>query len=147
MEEAQALQASPIAINLPAKSDPQRTDLTDVDFVTIDSAGTRDMDDALAIKQTDAGWTLLIAIANPGSEIKANSALDNISFRRAQTLYLPGKPVPMLPEGLSTERYSLIAGKDRLALVSKLTVDKHGKVLTAELFSNKAKSSRLVVIS
>jgi exoribonuclease-2 len=135
VEETQALQASPVTVDLQAKSDSQRVDLTDVDFVTIDSASTRDMDDALAIKQTDEGWTLLIAIANPGSEIKTNSALDNIAFRRAQTLYLPGKPVPMLPEGLSTERYSLIAGQDRLALVSQLTIDKHGKVVAAEFKS------------
>ena len=135
VEEAQALQASPIAVAAQAKSDIQRTDLTHVDFVTIDSAGTRDMDDALAIQQTDSGWILSIAIANPGSEIKVNSALDNIAFRRAQTLYLPGKPVPMLPEVLSTERYSLIAGQDRLALVSRLSIDKHGKVLEAKFES------------
>jgi exoribonuclease-2/ribonuclease R len=134
-DAVQALQASSILIDKQQKPESKRTDLTNIDFVTIDSAGTRDMDDALAIEKTDDGWTLLVAIANPGSEITANSALDNIAFRRSQTLYLPGKPVPMLPEGLSTERYSLIANQDRLALVSKLTIDKKGNVLTAEFES------------
>lgn len=135
VDEAKALQASAIEYDQQQKPDTQRTNLTDIDFFTIDSAGTRDMDDALSITQTDEGWTLLVAIANPGSEIKANTALDNIAFRRAQTLYLPGKPVPMLPEVLSTERYSLIAGQDKLALVSKLTIDKTGKVLNSEFES------------
>jgi exoribonuclease-2/ribonuclease R len=135
VDEAKALQASAIECDQQQKPGTQRTNLTDIDFITIDSAGTRDMDDALSITQTDEGWTLLVAIADPGSEIKANTTLDNIALRRAQTLYLPGKPVPMLPEGLSTERYSLIAGQDKLALVSKLAIDKSGKVLSSEFES------------
>ncbi len=140
VDEAQALQSVAIGIDTTNEAgstnkSTDRIDLTNIDFVTIDSAGTRDMDDALAIEQTDDGWTLLVAIANPGSEIRANSPLDNIAFKRAQTLYLPGKPVSMLPEALSTERYSLIANQDRLALVIKLAIDKNGKTVNAEFVS------------
>ncbi len=135
LEEAQALQSVAIETEKADSKNANRVDLTHIDFVTIDSAGTRDMDDALAIEQKDNGWTLLVAIANPGSEIRANSSLDNIAFKRAQTLYLPGKPVPMLPETLSTERYSLVADKDRLALVIKLEVDNTGKTQHCEFIS------------
>lgn len=144
LDEAQALQNMPIDMDSANESSKSITankvDLTDTNFITIDSAGTRDMDDALAIEKTDTGWTLLVAIANPSSEIHENSALDNIAFKRAQTLYLPGKPVSMLPETLSTERYSLIADDNKLALVIKLTIDNEGKTTNAEFMPAQVRS-------
>ncbi len=132
LEQAKNLYGLPVIPNDAADNKPQdqnsRADLREQPFLTIDSAGTRDMDDALSIKTTDDGWLLSVAIADPGSEIEVNSTLDNIALRRAHTLYLPGKPVPMLPEMLSTERYSLLPEKDRLALVVKLVINTSGKV-------------------
>ena len=109
-------------------SDTSRSDLRSYPFVTIDSANTRDMDDALCVELTDTGWKLRVAIADPSSEIPWESPIDHIALLRAHTVYLPGKPVPMLPEELSTERYSLLAGQDRLALVATLEIDTEGQV-------------------
>ncbi|MFT6386890.1 MAG: exoribonuclease-2/ribonuclease R, partial [Cellvibrionaceae bacterium] len=105
-----------------------RSDLRSHPFVTIDSANTRDMDDALTVESTDNGWKLRVAIADPSSEIAWESPIDHIALLRAHTVYLPGKPVPMLPEELSTDRYSLLAGQDRLALVATLEVDGSGHI-------------------
>jgi VacB/RNase II family 3'-5' exoribonuclease len=138
-EEAQTLQSQDI---LPSD---QRTDLRNTPFVTIDSANTRDMDDALSIEKREEGWELLVAIADPGSEITTDSALDNIALRRGQTLYLPGKSIPMLPESLSVERYSLVSGKDKLALVCKLSIANTGEVKSysfeSAIINSKAKLS------
>lgn len=117
----------------------------DIPFVTIDSANTRDMDDAIAIETTNNGWSLKVAITDPSSEIEWESPIDHIALLRAHTLYLPGKPVPMLPEELSTERYSLISNQDRLALVTTLTVEPSGKVTQCQfesaIIQSKAKLS------
>ena len=124
MDQAKALHQQPPT----ADNRQTRANLRHLPFVTIDSVNTKDMDDALTIETRDKGWLLRVAIADPGSEIAADSVLDTIAQRRAQTLYLPGKPVPMLPEILSTERYSLLPEQERLALVCTLDIDTDGKI-------------------
>ena len=115
-------------------------DLSHITFVTIDSANTRDMDDALAIESNDNGWVLYVAIANPGADIKANSPLDQCLQQRAQTIYFPGKPLSMLPEALANERYSLIRDEVRSSLVCRYEIDTSGKVNTFEFIPALIKS-------
>ena len=103
-------------------------DLKNLPFVTIDSASTRDIDDALAIESHDKGWILHVAIADPSSEIDCDSPLGNLARSRVSTLYLPGKPVPMLPETLSTDRFALIANNCRNALVCRLNITHKGEI-------------------
>lgn len=68
-----------------------REDLTALDFVTIDSASTEDMDDALHVQDNGDGSLLLtIAIANPTAYVEQGSNLDEIARKRAFTNYLPG---------------------------------------------------------
>lgn len=138
MDEAKRLQEK-------TQEDPSRADFRDKQFVTIDAASTRDMDDAVTISPKAEGWDLWVAIADPASEIAAQTALDKTALRRNQTLYFPGKPSPMLPEILATERYSLIANENRLSLVCKLSVSTEGKVESFEfipaVIQSKAKLS------
>ncbi|MGH1487152.1 MAG: VacB/RNase II family 3'-5' exoribonuclease [Cellvibrionaceae bacterium] len=140
-EQAQTLQKQAFD----EKSNAKRSDLRHLPFVTIDSTNTKDMDDALTIITTEDGWELTVAIADPSSEINIDSPLDNIAQRRGQTIYLPGKSVPMLPESLSLERYSLLSGQDRPALACKLTINSAGKVsnylFESAIISSKAKLS------
>lgn len=134
LEQAKAIQAQA------SFSTNARADLRDVAFITIDSASTRDMDDALSINKTDNGWLLQVAIADPSSEIDWESPIDQIALRRGQSLYLPGKPVPMLPDTLSTDRYSLLSGTDRPALVVRLSVASSGEVTDYEFLSAQIRS-------
>ncbi len=143
MEQSKSIQAqAPVASSTDHTG---RSDLRDLAFVTIDSAGTRDMDDALCIRPTDDGWELRVAIADPSSEIEWESPLDHIALLRANSVYLPGKPVPMLPDTLSTERYSLVSGQDRLALVVTLHIDQSGDIkgyqFESAIIQSKAKLS------
>ena len=132
-------------INTKNSADNERADLSQHHFITIDAASTLDMDDALAIEVTAEGWNLWVAIADPGSEISEKSALYKTALQRAHTLYFPSKPLPMLPETLSTERYSLVANKKRAVLVCQLTIDKNGETTAFEwqpaIIESKAKLS------
>jgi len=107
----------------------QRVDLTELDFVTIDSASTEDMDDALFVEETaDGKLQLTVAIADPTAWIAEGSKLDDSAKVRAFTNYLPGFNIPMLPRELSDDLCSLRANEIRPALVCRMTLDDEGSI-------------------
>lgn len=103
-----------------------REDLTALPFVTIDSASTKDMDDALYITTQPDGWQLTIAIADPTAYVTQDSELDQMASQRAFTNYLPGFNIPMLPRELSDNLCSLREGEKRPALLCRVTVKQDG---------------------
>ena len=131
-DAAKALIAQPLQVQAsettPEQDAVELKDLRDVEFVTIDSAATRDMDDALAITPTDNGWTLSVAIAGPSIDIGFNSLLDKAAKKRTQTTYFADKPLTMFPEELSIERFSLKVGEERKSLVFQCQIDATGKI-------------------
>lgn len=107
----------------------ERRDLTGLDFVTIDSASTEDMDDALFAEETaDGKLQLTVAIADPTAWIVAGSKLDNAAKIRAFTNYLPGFNIPMLPRELSDDLCSLRANEQRPVLACRMTIDAEGAI-------------------
>ena len=107
----------------------ERIDLTALDFVTIDSASTEDMDDALYVEETAEGkLQLIVAIADPTAWIAEGSKLDNIAKVRAFTNYLPGFNIPMLPRELSDDLCSLRANEVRPVLACRMTLDAQGAI-------------------
>lgn len=108
-------------------TDLQREDLTALNFVTIDSASTEDMDDALYVADKGDGSLLLtIAIADPTAYVDENSELDLIARKRAFTNYLPGFNIPMLPRDLSDNLCSLRPNERRPVLVCRVTIAADG---------------------
>ncbi|MEH2921464.1 exoribonuclease II [Samsonia erythrinae] len=106
-----------------------REDLTALHFVTIDSASTEDMDDALYAQDNgDGSLQLTIAIADPTAYVAANSELDNIARQRAFTNYLPGFNIPMLPRPLSDDICSLRPGERRPVLACRVTIAADGSL-------------------
>ena len=105
-----------------------REDRTAQPYVTIDSPGTQDMDDALLAEPNATGWKLSIAIADPTAIIEPGSAAEQEAFSRATAIYFPGEPLPMLPDGLSTRLCSLMPEVKRLALVCDLQVNNDGSL-------------------
>lgn len=105
-----------------------REDRTDRPYVTIDSPGTQDMDDALLAEPNATGWTLSIAIADPTAVIEPGSPAEQEAFNRATAIYFPGEPLPMLPDSLSTRLCSLMPEVRRLALVCDLQVNNDGSL-------------------
>lgn len=97
-----------------------RTDLTHLPFVTIDSAGTRDIDDALFAEAHSEGWTLWVGIADPDALIAPGSALDQLALERSTSVYFPDSVIPMLPPEISEQCSSLQANEKRLAMVVEI---------------------------
>jgi len=105
-----------------------REDRTAQPYVTIDSPGTQDMDDALMATPNATGWTLSIAIADPTAMIEPGSPAEEEAFNRATAIYFPGEPLPMLPDTISTRLCSLMPDVPRLALVCDLQVNNDGSL-------------------
>ncbi|MEA3553269.1 MAG: ribonuclease R family protein [Campylobacterota bacterium] len=110
-----------------------RIDLTHLDFCTIDPASAKDHDDAIYFDELNS--ELYVAIADVSAYVKENSKLDQEAQKRAFSIYLPHKVLPMLPFELSTDLCSLVPNKPRLSYVFKIKLDiKNIKVKSAELF-------------
>ncbi|GAA0486125.1 MULTISPECIES: exoribonuclease II [Tatumella] len=104
-----------------------REDLTALEFITIDSASTEDMDDALFCEQlADGRLRLTVAIADPTAYVPEGSELDKLASLRAFTNYLPGFNIPMLPRQLSDDVCSLRPGARRPVLACHITIDAEG---------------------
>lgn len=108
--------------------DLPRKDLTSLPFITIDSAHTQDMDDALYIEKDQDGFKLMVAIADPTGYIPEDSDLDKLASRRAFSIYLPGQDIPMLPRILSQNLCSLRENEDRPVLVGSFRVAADGTI-------------------
>ena len=104
----------------------ERQDLSKIPFVTIDSANTSDMDDALFAEKTASGWLLKVAIADPSVLIKEGSMLDKVAAKRSSAVYFPHKVIPMLPELMASDLCSLMPQQKRLAIVITLAVNNDG---------------------
>ncbi len=106
-----------------------RVDLTALPLVTIDGPDARDFDDAVhAERRPRGGWRLVVAIADVAHYVKPGTALDIEARRRGNSVYLPDRVVPMLPEALSNGICSLVPGEKRLALVCDMQVSAAGRV-------------------
>lgn len=101
-----------------------RTDLTHLDVITIDSVGSEDFDDAISLEETEDGKTILgVHIADVSALIHPDSLLGEAAMNRATSMYMPDKRIPMLPEILSEEGLSLKQGQERpvLSLLAEIT--------------------------
>ncbi|MEM1316391.1 MAG: RNB domain-containing ribonuclease, partial [Pseudomonadota bacterium] len=116
-----------------APSDAGREDLRALPLVTIDPADARDHDDAVcAIPDADpankGGFVLWVAIADVAHFVRPGSALDEEARRRGNSTYFPDRVVPMLPERLSADLCSLVAGEDRACLAARIVIGAEGEV-------------------
>jgi ribonuclease R len=119
---------------VPAKAKQGRTDLRDVDLVTIDGADARDFDDAVFCERDGNGWRLLVAIADVSHYVAIGSELDKEAIRRGTSVYFPDRVVPMLPEVLSNGLCSLNPKVDRLCMVCEMRVNGEGKVTRSTFY-------------
>jgi len=106
----------------------RRRDFTDLEFVSIDTARTQDIDDALYAEISSDGWTLFVAIADPTAYIPTTSRLHEDIASRGISVYFHGDVLPMLPEELSQDTCALSEGDDRPALVCRIAVSDSGEV-------------------
>lgn len=105
-----------------------RRDARDIDFVTIDPPGSRDLDQAVYIERAGDGFRVLYAIADVAAFVEPGGAVEAESLRRGQTIYLPDEPARLHPAALSEGTASLLPNVDRPAVLWTFLLDASGEV-------------------
>ncbi len=126
---------------VPEAAKQGREDLRDVPLVTIDGEDSRDFDDAVYCEPHGKGWRLLVAIADVSHYVKPNTALDREAEERGNSVYFPGRVVPMLPEILSNGLCSLNPQVDRLCMVCEMIIGPNGKTRKSRFFEGVMRSA------
>lgn len=106
-----------------------REDLRNEKIFTIDSADTKDIDDAISITKYSDFYKLGVHIADVSHYVKLGSKLEEEAFNRGTSIYFADRVVPMLPPALSNGICSLNPNEDRLAFSCIMTVSLDGKLL------------------
>lgn len=120
-EEAKALSSAELE-----KISPDRRDLRNLPTVTIDGERARDFDDAISIKLTEHGYKLWVHIADVGHYVDWGSPIDIEARKRATSVYLADRVIPMLPKELSEDLCSLMPRVDRMAFTVEMDFDRNG---------------------
>ncbi|GAB3180184.1 ribonuclease R [Telluribacter humicola] len=124
-KEAQAI---PDAI--PEDEAARRRDFRSITTFTIDPVDAKDFDDALSVRFLDEGNVEIgVHIADVSHYIQPNTELESEAYRRATSVYLVDRTVPMLPEKLSNNLCSLRPHEDRLAFSAVFELTPKGKIL------------------
>lgn len=118
----------------PQPGDDQRRDLTTLRTYTLDDPDTLEIDDALSLEQLgDGRQRLWVHIADPGRLVPPESPLDLEARRRASSLYLADRVVPMFPFPLATGPFSLRQGHRCAAWSTAIELDDEGAVAAVEI--------------
>jgi ribonuclease R len=107
----------------------ERRDMRNVTTITIDPVDAKDFDDAISIAYNQKGIEIGVHIADVAHYVKPNTKLDEEAFKRATSVYLVDRCVPMLPERLSNGICSLKPNVDRLAFSVIFTLDSEGNII------------------
>ena len=111
---------------------PNRVDLTNLPFCTIDPVDAKDFDDAIYFDVK--ANVIYVAIADVSEYVYEMGHIDKEAKSRGFSIYFPHKSIPMLPRSLSENICSLKPSVDRLAFVFKITLDADAKPIKEELF-------------
>ena len=103
-----------------------RRDARDLPLVTIDPAGSRDLDQAVGLERRGTTIALYYAIADVAAFVTPDGPLDRGSRERGVTLYCPDTRLPLYPAALSEGAGSLLPGRDRPALLWTFELERDG---------------------
>jgi ribonuclease R len=111
-----------------------REDWRELPLVTIDPLDAKDHDDAVHAEpdinpDNEGGHIITVAIADVAYYVRPHTALDRTALERGNSVYFPGRVVPMLPERISNDLCSLRPNENRPAIAVRLTVDAKGRVI------------------
>lgn len=136
-------QARQAAAKFNPKKLGKRQDITDKIIITIDPPDAKDFDDAISIeKDSDNHWVLGVHIADVSCFVPADSPLDLEARARGNSVYLPAKTIPMLPEILSNGICSLQPGQARFTKSAYLTYDDQGNILSHRFANSMIRSTQ-----
>ena len=126
--------ANYVAVSIPEEEYDRRRDLRDKHIFTMDGADAKDLDDAIQVEMLDNGNYLLgVHIADVTHYVKEKSELDKEALKRATSVYLVDKVIPMLPKQLSNGVCSLNPNEDKLTLSVFMEIDSRGIVVWSSI--------------
>lgn len=122
-------EAENIPWRIPSEEYKKRRDFRNIWTITIDPEDAKDFDDALSLKKLKSGkWEIGVHIADVSYYVKPGSKLDEEGYKRATSVYLVDRVIPMLPEKLSNYVCSLKANEDKLCFSAVFEMDEEGTV-------------------
>lgn len=111
-----------------------RQDYRSIKTITIDGADSSDFDDAISVSKLENGnFMLLVHIADVAEYVREGTILDMEALSRGNSVYLPDRVIPMLPERLSNGECSLNPGVNRLTLTASMEIDEDGHVTSYDI--------------
>jgi ribonuclease R len=111
-----------------------REDFRAVTTFTIDPHDAKDFDDALSIRKTDAGkWEIGVHIADVTHYVKPNSIIEKEAYKRATSVYLVDRTIPMLPERLCNALCSLRPDEEKLCFSVIFEMNEKAEVLSSRI--------------
>lgn len=119
----------------------RRKDLRNMCIITIDGSDAKDLDDAVYVEKLNEDEYLLgVHIADVTHYVKEDRKVDKEALKRATSIYLSDRVIPMLPKELSNGVCSLNPMEDKLSLSCEMKINKDGKVVDYEIFESIIKS-------
>ena len=132
-------QEFPDEVNIEAEAIPEeiteaeiakRRDMRSIDTFTIDPFNAKDFDDALSIRKLDNGnWEIGVHIADVTHYVQPRTDLEKEAFKRATSVYLVDRTIPMLPERLSNKLCSLRPNEEKLTFSAVFELNEEGDIL------------------
>ena len=138
--------ANHVAVPIPQEEYERRRDLRDKTIFTMDGADAKDLDDAIQVELLDNGNFMLgVHIADVTHYVKEKSNLDKEALKRATSVYLVDKVIPMLPKQLSNGVCSLNPNEDKLTLSVFMEINNKGEVVNSNIEETIIKSKARMV--
>lgn len=135
--------AEKISADITPEDYAEREDCRDVTTFTIDPKDAKDFDDALSIRQLKPGlWEVGVHIADVSHYVKEGSVIDKEAVKRATSVYLVDRTIPMLPERLCNFICSLRPDEEKLAYSVIFTMNEKAEVKDYRIRHTVIKSNR-----
>ena len=135
--------AEKISAEITKQDEVEREDFRDVFTCTIDPHDAKDFDDALSVKRLDKGlWQVGVHIADVSHYVTEGSIIDKEAMKRATSVYLVDRTIPMLPERLCNFICSLRPDEDKLAYSVIFNLDDEANVKAYRIVHTIIRSNR-----
>lgn len=135
--------AEKISAEITKQDEAEREDFRDVFTCTIDPHDAKDFDDALSVKRLDKGlWQVGVHIADVSHYVTEGSIIDKEAMKRATSVYLVDRTIPMLPERLCNFICSLRPDEDKLAYSVIFNLDDEANVKAYRIVHTIIRSNR-----
>ena len=135
--------AAQIPAEIPADEIAARKDFRDVTTFTIDPDDAKDFDDALSVRKSGDGlWEIGVHIADVSHYVTEGGIIDKEAFKRATSIYLVDRTIPMLPEKLCNDLCSLRPDEEKLAYSVIFKMNEKAEVKDFEIARTVIKSNR-----